>query len=82
MKRIVLVFLLTFTACALLAQDKAGKIFVKGKAKDGKIYLRWATDDISNIQKIPNHTNFSVGLGEIGNAYIENFGEVCAEKIF
>ena len=82
MMRNILILLLTLNICTLFAQDKAGKIFVKGKAKDGKIYLRWAADDISNIQKIPNHTNLSVGLREIGNAYIENFGEVCAEKIF
>jgi len=56
MKRTLLITLLAFSFCALSAEEeKAGKIFVTGKAKDGKIYLRWASDNMFVLEQGLKH---------------------------
>jgi hypothetical protein len=56
MKRNTIIPLLALSFCTLFAQDdKAGKIFVKGKVKDDKIYLRWAADDMFVLEQGLKH---------------------------
>jgi len=54
--RTLLITLLTIALSTLSAQEaRDGRIFVTGKAQDGRIYLRWAVDDMFALEQAMKH---------------------------